>query len=125
MNFLPRLCEPCQWTADAPHGPDFRREVNRAYLSGVLANDPKPDRDRDGKPITVLLLAYLSPGLGAIGVDTTEIEVPAELKPSIHDLRAGEQVFVTGCISTRGMLAEQLFAGPPPDGVPGSPGGDR
>jgi hypothetical protein len=85
-------------------------EVNRAVLSGLIAAEPRPDKSRDGDPITVLLLAFTAPD-ERMGNTATCCEV--EILDSIADghrrrLRAGERVWVAGHLTGDGLWATSL-----------------
>jgi hypothetical protein len=85
-------------------------EVNRAVLSGLIAAEPRPDRSRDGDPITVLLLTFTAPD-ERMGNTATCCEV--EILDSIADrhrrrLRAGRRVWVAGHLTGDGLWATSL-----------------
>jgi hypothetical protein len=85
-------------------------EVNRAVLSGLIAAEPRPDKSRDGDPITVLLLAFTAPD-ERIGSTSTCCEV--EVLDSIADghrrrLRAGQRIWVAGHLTGDGLWATSL-----------------
>jgi hypothetical protein len=85
-------------------------EVNRAVLSGLIAAEPRPDKSRDGDPITVLLLAFTAPD-ERMGDTATCCEV--EVLDSIADghrrrLRVGKRVWVAGHLTGDGLWATSL-----------------
>jgi hypothetical protein len=85
-------------------------EVNRAVLSGLIAAEPRPDKSRDGDPITVLLLSFTAPD-ERIGSTSACCEV--EVLDSIADghrrrLRAGQRVWVAGHLTGDGLWATSL-----------------
>jgi hypothetical protein len=85
-------------------------EVNRAVLSGFIAAEPRPDKSRDGDPITVLLLAFTAPDER---MATTSNCCEVEVLDSIADrhrrrLRAGQRVWVAGHLTGDGLWATSL-----------------
>lgn len=85
-------------------------EVNRAVLSGLIAAEPRPDKSREGDPITVLLVAFTAPD-ERMGNTATCCEV--EILDSIADrhrrqLRAGQRVWVAGHLTGDGIWATSL-----------------
>jgi len=132
-SLFPRLRQACRASAGAPCGhpswtgsagalqdQDPRLALNRLFLSGILAADPQPDQGRDGRPVTLLLVAFPAPDSS----DTTatpetascEIEVPEQVsRHHGEELRAGEAIFVTGQLSGGGgVIATEIHSGPAP-----------
>jgi len=114
--------------AGAVQGQDPRLKLNRLFLSGVLAADPQGDVGRDGKPVTLLLVAFPAPDSadtqGRLETASCEIEVP-ECVADRHgeQLRAGNAVFITGQLSGGGgVIATEVHSGPPPDRQTGRDG---
>jgi hypothetical protein len=125
MSPLPRLRESCRAGAASPlPGQDSRLELNRVFLSGVLADDPRADVGRDGNPVLLLLVAFPAPDArDAQRLPETaicEIEVPEEvLERHGKGLRVGGVIFVTAQLSGGGgVLATEIHSGPPPDRTP-------
>lgn len=106
--------------AGALHGQDSRLLLNRLFLSGVLAAEPQVDEGRDGKPVTLLLIAFPAPDprdtAGRPETASCEVEVPEQV--SAHnpsELRAGAAIFITGQLSGGGgVIATEVHSGPPP-----------
>lgn len=111
---------PSAGAASAPYDQDPRLELNRVFLSGVLADDPQVDIGRDGEALMLLMIAFPAPD----SRDTqrppetaiSEIEVPAEvLERHGRKPRVGETIFVTAQLSGGGgVLATELHSGPLP-----------
>ncbi len=131
MSLFPRLRQACRRehrgaaAAAAPgtrarQGPDPRLGLNRAFLSGVLADDPRRDRDRNGDPVLLLMVAFPAPDTreSRPGVEPAlqEIEVPEQVAGRHRgELRLGESIFVTGPLSGGGgIIATEIHSGPPP-----------
>ena len=94
------------------------------YLSGVLAADSQRDKGRDGKPVTLLLIAFPAPDAKDTEERTEtascEVEAPEHVA-EVHseELRAGRSVFITGQLSGGGgVIATEIHSGPPPDQAP-------
>ena len=148
MNLLPRFRNTCQrdqrGPADAiPAGPragqgqgtlagalqgqDPRLELNRLFLSGILAADPQEDEGRDGEPVTLLLVAFPAPDSPGpqerSATASCEVEVPGGVADRHGGrLRAGDVVFITGQLSGGGgVIATELHSGPAPDHGFGDP----
>jgi single-stranded DNA-binding protein len=107
--------------AGALQGQDSRLDLNRVYLSGVLAADPQKDEGRDGSPMTLLLLAFPAPDAKdteeRLEVASCEVEVPEQVvERHPNELRAGGSIFITGQLSGGGgVIATEIHSGPPPD----------
>jgi len=86
------------------------RELNRLFLSGVLADHPQPDRDRNGDPVTFLLIAFPAPDSSdtreRIETASCEIEVPEPVTEhhGTKKLRTGASIFITGQLSGGGGI---------------------
>jgi hypothetical protein len=132
MSLLARFRQACRTGPRGPadagdargrQGPDQRLGLNRAFLSGVLAEDPRRDKDRNGDPVLLLIVAFPAPDTreGRPGLEPAlqEIEVPEEVAGRHRgELRLGESVFVTGPLSGGGgIIATEVHSGPPPDGA--------
>jgi hypothetical protein len=100
--------------------------LNRVFLSGILADHPQRDRDRNGDPVLLLRVAFPAPDTRdtRLGVEPAleEIEVPEEVsKRHGEQLCVGESIFVTGQLSGGGgILATEIHSGPPPDQAAGA-----
>ena len=100
-----------------------RLQLNRLFLSGILAADPRRDEGRDGRPVTLLLVAFPAPdpsdAAAAPETASCEVEVPEHVdlgRP--EELRAGNSIFVTAQLSGGGgVLATEVHSGPPPGAV--------
>jgi hypothetical protein len=124
MILLPRPRNACQrehrGSAGARQGQDPRLQLNRLFLSGVLAADPQRDEGRDGEPVTLLLVAFPAPDSAdtreRAEIASCEIEVPAGVADRHgEELRAGDAVFITGQLSGGGgVIATELHLGPAP-----------
>jgi hypothetical protein len=85
----------------------------------VLVADPLKDESRDGKPVTLLLIAFPAPDTPdtakAPETASCEIEVPEEV--SAHrpeELQAGVSIFVTGQLSGGGgVIATEIHSSSP------------
>ncbi|HYJ22943.1 MAG TPA: hypothetical protein VEW07_13085 [Solirubrobacterales bacterium] len=92
------------------------------FLSGVLADDPQQDKDRNGDPVVLLMVAFPAPDTRdtRLGVEAVleEIEVPEEVARNAvcNELRLGDSIFVTGqLVGGGGVIATEIHSGPPPD----------
>lgn len=109
--------------AGAPRGQGSQPELNRVYLSGILADDPQRDRDRNGDPLLLLRIAFAAPDSRdtRLGVEAVlqEIEVPERVAERHRGkLGIGASIFVTGQMSGGGgVLATEVHSGPPPASV--------
>jgi hypothetical protein len=129
MSLFPRLRQACrgdrpEQTAHALRDLNPRLQLNRLFLSGILAADPRRDESRGGEPVTLLLVAFPAPD-PSDSVETTdtaccEVEVPEHVhlgRPG--ELRAGGSIFVTAQLSGGGgVLATEVHSGPPPEEAP-------
>jgi hypothetical protein len=112
--------------AGARQGRDAGFDLNRAFLSGVLAEDPQRESDRDGDPVLLLMVAFPAPDTRdtRLGAETAlqEVEVAEPVAERHHgELRAGAAIFVTGQLSGGGgVIATAIHLGPPPDHAAGS-----
>jgi hypothetical protein len=112
--------------ASVLHGQDSRLGLNRVFLSGILADDPQEDKDRNGDPVILLKVAFPAPDTRDTckGVEAVldEIEVPKHVADHHRgELRLGKSIFVTGQLSGGGgIIATEVHSGHPPD--PGEAG---
>jgi hypothetical protein len=88
---------------------DSRLLLNRLFLSGVLIADPLRDEGRDGKTVTLLLVAFPAPDTTdtarAPEIASCEIEVPEEVAGShTKAMRAGRSIFITGQVNGGGGI---------------------
>lgn len=91
--------------------------LNSLVLTGILAADPEEDEGRDGKPVTLLIVAFPAPDskdLREPEAACCEVEVPGHVaERSARKLRAGESVQVTGHLSGGGgVIASEVRPGP-------------
>ena len=94
---------------------DLQHGVNRALLSGVLVDEPRRERRRDGAPITVLLISFAAPDESAgSGSALCEVEVVDKIADRHRrHLRLGATVLVVGeLIGSGGLWASFLAAVP-------------
>jgi Single-strand binding protein family len=100
---------------------DPRLLLNRLFLSGILAEDPRHDKGRDGNPVTLLLVAFPAPDTSDTyehsETASCEIEVPERVaERNAMQLRAGGSIFITGQLSGGGgVIATEIHSGPSPD----------
>jgi hypothetical protein len=126
MSRFPRPRHACRGDrperpADVPQGQNPRLQLNRLFLSGILAADPRRDEARDGRPVTLLLVAFPAPDSSdtaeAPETASCEVEVPEHVdlgRP--EELRAGASIFVTAQLNGGGgVLATEVHSGPPPE----------
>jgi hypothetical protein len=85
-------------------------ELNRAVLSGLIAAEPRPDKSRDGDPITVLLLLFAAPDERTGGTSTCcEVEVLDSIACGHRRrLRVGQRVWVVGQLTGDGLWATSI-----------------
>jgi Single-strand binding protein family len=101
-------------------GQEKRLEVNHVVLTGILVDNPQTDKDRNGEPVTLLLVAFAAPD--AMDSDDSrlsascEIEVPRGLiEGNDAELRTGSAVIVSGQLTGGGgVIATYLHSSPPP-----------
>ena len=94
---------PAVAAAGAPHDQD-PSEINYLFLGGILAADPLEDVDREGEPVTLLLLAFPAPdaseNAGRLETASCEVEVPDHVVQSTgEELRVGAIIFVSGQVA--------------------------
>jgi hypothetical protein len=91
MSLFPRLRQACRWdrpeqTAHVPRGLNPRLQLNRLFLSRILAADPRRDESRGGKPVTLLMVAFPTPdpsdNAEATETACCEVEVPEHVQNS-------------------------------------------
>ena len=105
----------------ALRGQDPALGVNCLFLAGVLATDPLEDQDREGKPITLLLIVFPAPDskdtADHLETASCEVEVPDPVVQRYSQkLRAGVSIFITGQLSGGGgILARELDSLPSPE----------
>lgn len=91
---------------------DEGQAVNRAVLSGLIAEEPQRDKSRDGGPITVLLLSFTPPDrqtTGQRGSACCEIEILDEIADRHRQrLQAGERIRVVGQLTGDGLWANSI-----------------
>jgi hypothetical protein len=106
--------------AGARQGQDSRLDLNRLFLSGVLAADPQRDEGRDGNPVTLLLVAFPAPDARdteeRLETASCEVEVPEHVVGRHpKELRAGGSIFIAGQLSGGGgVIATEIHSGPVP-----------
>jgi hypothetical protein len=109
---------PLEGATGVLQGHDPRLDVNRLFLSGVLAADPLGDVGRDGEPVTLLLVAFPAPDTPETRecpeAASCEVEVPEQAAGrKASELRAGATVLVTGQLSGGGgVIATEIHSGP-------------
>jgi hypothetical protein len=98
---------------------DSRLLLNRLFLSGVLIADPLEDEGRDGRAVTLLLVAFPAPDMAdtirAPETASCEVEVPVEvIGRHAKRLRAGASIFIAGQLNGGGgVIATEIHSGPP------------